>query len=201
MRMTILSNVGLAAILLVSAGAASGQTQMGTVFTYQGQLTKDGSTVTDTCDFEFSLWDATSDGNQKASTLTIDAVEVGDGLFTVNLDFGQAFNGEARWLEMAVCCPSSCTVETLDPRQELTPAPYSLRASNGVGGAQRPGDRPGLGKGRHRDQHSDHGASYRRISASGRYEPGHHLGHRRVPADRRIQRHNVHRALTRWRKR
>jgi hypothetical protein len=51
-----------------------------------------------------------------------------DGVFTVDLDFGDgAFQGDARWLEIAVCCPTGCTPKvTLDPRQPLTPAPYAL---------------------------------------------------------------------------
>lgn len=127
MKAVRVTSAGLAAILLVFTSAASGQTNMGTAFTYQGQLKSGGSAVTDTCDFEFGLWDEPSDGNQKASTVTVDAVAVNEGLFTVNLDFGEAFNGQARWLEMAVCCPSgSCTLDTLTPRQELTPAPHAL---------------------------------------------------------------------------
>ena len=135
MRATILSNMVLAAILLMFTGVTSGQAPypMGTAFTYQGQLKDGDGPVSDTCDFEFSLWDDATGGTQKGSTVPA-TTSVDDGLFTVELDFGEEFDGQARWLEMAVCCPSSCTVETLDPRQELTPAPYSLRASNGVGG-------------------------------------------------------------------
>jgi len=54
---------------------------------------------------------------------------VNDGLFTVSLDFGaDVFDGSPRWLEIAACCPSSCETIILDPRQELTPAPYALYA-------------------------------------------------------------------------
>jgi hypothetical protein len=130
------------AYLLVASPAIGQAFEMGTAFTYQGRLKLNGSAVTDTCDFEFSLWDAQADATQIGSTLTFDGgegnpppVSVNGGMFTVRLDFEiGAFTGQARWLEMAVCCPSSCTLETLDPRQEMTPAPYSLRASNGVGG-------------------------------------------------------------------
>ncbi|UCC31711.1 MAG: hypothetical protein JSU86_05405 [Phycisphaerales bacterium] len=117
----------LAAILLVSTGTTSGQTPIGTAFTYQGQLKYNDSAVNDTCDFEFGLWDEPSDGSQVATTLTVDAIEVAEGLFTVALDFGEgAFQGDARWLAMAVCCPSpSCTPLPLDGRQKLTPAPHT----------------------------------------------------------------------------
>jgi hypothetical protein len=45
-----------------------------------------------------------------------------------DLDFGSGvFNGEARWLEISVQCPTgSGDYTTLTPRQALTPAPYAL---------------------------------------------------------------------------
>jgi hypothetical protein len=52
-----------------------------------------------------------------------------DGYFTVELDFkdANAFNGEARWLQIGVR-PGGSTggFTTLSPRQEVTPAPYAL---------------------------------------------------------------------------
>ncbi|MGB2986652.1 MAG: tail fiber domain-containing protein [Phycisphaerae bacterium] len=116
-----------AVLLLTPQTPVSGQPPypMGTAFTYQGQLNKDGSPVTDTCDFEFSLWDDATDGTQKGSTVPA-TTSVEDGLFTVELDFGEQFNGQARWLQIKVCCPSPCTPVLLAPRQELTPTPYAL---------------------------------------------------------------------------
>ena len=119
----------VAAGLLIPVGNVAAN-EMGTAFTYQGELTEDTTLVTDTCDFEFKLWDASGDpdpGNQVGSTLPLPNVPVEAGRFTVKLDFGaDIFTGEARWLELAVCCPSTCTPEPLDGRQELTPAPYAF---------------------------------------------------------------------------
>ena len=39
---------------------------MGTAFTYQGRLVKDGNAVNDTCDFKFSLHDAASGARRLA---------------------------------------------------------------------------------------------------------------------------------------
>jgi hypothetical protein len=96
---------------------------------YQGQLKKDGSPVNGTCDFQFSLYDAASGGTQVGSTQTKTGVSVTNGLFTIpDLDFGtNAFQGDARYLEIAVRCPAgSGSYTTLSPRQALTAAPYAL---------------------------------------------------------------------------
>ncbi len=116
--------------LLLAHGEVSAD-QMGTAFTYQGRLEDGGGPVTNTspgCDFEFELYNAAVSGIQIDGTQVKDGVGVEDGLFTVSLDFGsRAFNGDARWLKISVCCPSpSCTLEELDPLVELTPAPHAL---------------------------------------------------------------------------
>jgi hypothetical protein len=100
---------------------------LGTAFTYQGQLIKSGVPLTDTCDLRFRLFDAAAGGNQIGSTQTLNGQSVINGLFTVQLDFGQgAFNGDARWLEIAPKCTGDANFVVLDPRQPLTPAPYAL---------------------------------------------------------------------------
>jgi len=129
-------HVGLVVVSLAAAGTTRAL-DIGTAFTYQGSLEKPaGMPVTDTCDFRFGLWDAPTGGNQKGtSPQTQTAVAVVGGVFTVEfLDFGPgAIDGTARWLEIEVRCPGDAAFVLLDPRQELTPAPYSIRAGEGVG--------------------------------------------------------------------
>jgi len=126
------SIMAAALLLALAAGLAAAQapasSPLGTAFTYQGQLKQDGNPVDGTCDFEFSLWDAPSNGNPIGSTQSPPPVGVADGIFTVQLDFGSgAFQGDARWLEIAVCCPTGCDPKvTLTPRQALTASPYAL---------------------------------------------------------------------------
>jgi hypothetical protein len=109
-------------------GEVTIQALMGTAFTYQGQLKKDGNPVNGNCDFVFSLWNAESGGTQIGSNLDRTNVPVINGLFTIQLDFGTgAFQGEARWLRIRVRCPAgSGDYAVLEPRQPLTPAPYAL---------------------------------------------------------------------------
>ena len=97
-------------------------------FTYQGQLALNGDLVTDLCDFKLSLWDANTAGTQVGAAQTVDNVDVKDGLFTVQIDFGIGpFNGDARWLAVAVRCPAgSGDYTSLNPRQALTAAPYAF---------------------------------------------------------------------------
>ena len=122
--------LGLVTALLVVPCAGAAAEEMGTAFTYQGELTDDGIPVDGTCDFEFNLYDALTDGTHVAGPVSKPEEPVTNGRFTVSIDFGtNTFTGDARWLEIAVCCPSPCAPadrETLTPRQELTPAPHAL---------------------------------------------------------------------------
>lgn len=114
----------------VLAGTATAQALIDTDFTYQGNLTKDGLPLNDTADFEFSLWNAlTPPGAQAGGTVSRRNVNVTDGLFTVDLDFGvEVFDGNAVWLEVAVRSPAGGgPFSTLSPRQPLTANPYSLQ--------------------------------------------------------------------------
>lgn len=102
-----------------------------TGFTYQGYLDNGGNPANGLYDFEFRLFDAGAAGSQVGSTLTLSPVSVFDGLFSVELNFGQGvFGGGARWLEIRVRPFSGGAYTTLSPRQELTPAPSALSLPN-----------------------------------------------------------------------
>ncbi|MGB4805665.1 MAG: hypothetical protein WBV59_23700 [Anaerolineae bacterium] len=103
-----------------------------TAFSYQGQLRSLGTPVTAACDFQFGLWDTLAGGTQVGSTLTLLAVQVTGGLFTVELDFGDQFSGEKRWLETAVFCPGDAGYTVLAPRTSLTGFPYALSLRPGA---------------------------------------------------------------------
>lgn len=135
----IITNLLLVTILAVllpsnvtaQSGPRGSQALAGTGFTYQGQLKNANGLVNGVCDFQFSLWDAASDGAQIGTTQTTSGVNVSNGLFTVQMNeagqFGaSAFNGQGRWVQVTVKCASDPAPITLSPRQPLTPAPYAL---------------------------------------------------------------------------
>lgn len=75
---------------------------VGTEFTYQGRLIDTNSPAEGQYDFIFRIYAAKSDGNQRGSDVNISDVDGIDGYFTIELDFGNVFTGEALWLEIEV---------------------------------------------------------------------------------------------------
>jgi hypothetical protein len=108
----------------------------GTAFTYQGRLNLGTNAANGIYDLRFGLWDALpgGTGNQQGNLLTNSATAVTNGLFTVQLDFGNQFPGALRWLEIGVRSNGVATFSLLAPRQPLTPAPYAITAGNVVSG-------------------------------------------------------------------
>ncbi len=102
-------------------------------FTYQGQLLKSSLPYTGSANLSFQLFDAATGGNPVGSVVTISNVSVSGGLFTVELDFGPVFTGQAMWLSIGVQTPGDGVSTTLAPRQALTAAPYALHALSAPG--------------------------------------------------------------------
>jgi hypothetical protein len=122
------------AVAFAAPGTAPSLAPVGTAFTYQGFVTDNGSPADGLYDFEFCLFDAAVEGSQLGSTLTLGDVPVAEGYLTVTLDFGDHFDGAARWLEIRMRPgASSGGYQGLLPRQPLTPVPYAVSASNLAG--------------------------------------------------------------------
>ena len=110
---------------------------LGTAFTYQGRLDDGGSPANGLHDLVFRLYDAAVAGAQIGSTVCVDNVSVTDGVFTVELDFGQQFatTGE-RHLEIEVRsdtglpCGDGTGFVVLSPSQHVTAAPMASHAGS-----------------------------------------------------------------------
>src|SRR5205809_290289 len=119
MKPFVLLTVGIALL----AGASFQAPAQGGAFTYQGVLSQNGAGFTGSAEFQPSLWNTNSGGNQVAiNNPSSIIVSVTNGLFTVALDFGEApFNsGADRWLQLQVRTAIG-PFTTLSPRQKLTP--------------------------------------------------------------------------------
>ena len=116
-------------VMIQAMTLAHAQTSIGTEFTYQGELTLNEQAAEDLYDFEISAYDALENGNQTGSPLTVNAVEVNNGIFTLSLDFGDAaFVEEEVYLEIHVRENNSDSpFSEFSPRQKLTNTPNDLK--------------------------------------------------------------------------
>ena len=114
-------------LLALLAGIHQSAAQGTTAFTYQGQLHDGGTNANGTYTMIFKLYDASTIGNQIGSTITTSPT-LANGLFSVNLDFGNVFNGNALWLDITVT--NGGTIQTLSPRVQMLPTPYALYSSS-----------------------------------------------------------------------
>jgi hypothetical protein len=106
----------------------------GTAFTYQGRL-NDGAPANGSYDLLFILYNSDVGGSQQGLIQTNLATPVSNGLFTATMDFGNVFDGSARWLEIHVRTNNNGLFIRLDPRQSITASPYAIMAGNLAPGA------------------------------------------------------------------
>ncbi len=128
----ILTILVLALGLMVSWPEVSKAVPMGTAFTYQGRLMDKNKPADGPYSFQFRLYDSNDPctGTLLGSPIDINDLDVIDGHFEVELDFGSGiFDGNAVWLETRVVeSPMGSDPATLSPLLELTPTPYALYA-------------------------------------------------------------------------
>lgn len=141
MKHKFLIIIALLSLLLISGSGAMAQNDgpetptitrasVGTSFTYQGFLSESGGPADGLYAFKFRLFDALTIGAQVGSTLTKTGVTVENGYFTVELDFGNVYDGTALWLDLQVKRNAAASYTTLTPRQPVTAAPYALYAED-----------------------------------------------------------------------
>ncbi|MBS0569202.1 MAG: hypothetical protein JSS28_01205 [Proteobacteria bacterium] len=131
---TFLSVLMLCTLSIGSALAAP----LGSAFTYQGQLTFNGSPASGNFDFQFALYTVGS-GGTSVDTITLTSQTVTAGLINASLDYTDVpFNGQALWIEVSVRPAGSGTYTVLSPRQPINATPYALFALAGNQGPQGP---------------------------------------------------------------
>ncbi len=137
-RSILISLLVVILLLLLTVGGSQAQEPagdinaqaLGTAFTYQGRLTDGGSPANGEYDFQFRLYNG-NDGSEVGSPISQENVSVTEGGFTVQLDFGNVFDGTPLLLGISVRPGSSSgAYTTLSPRQPLTPAPYAHYAAH-----------------------------------------------------------------------
>ncbi len=121
-----LVTIATIALLLLVLLTPHAHAQGTTAFTYQGQLKDNGTNAGGAYTMIFKLYDAVATGNQVGSTINSSAT-LANGLFTVNLDFGNVFNGAARWLDITIT--NGGVTQTLSPRVQVLPTPYAQFAA------------------------------------------------------------------------
>ena len=121
----MLSLVLVGTVAAQANGPQTPEVAASTAFTHQGQIKRNGALFTGTCNMRFTLWDAATAGVQLATYTPPAAVTVSAGVFAVEVDFGNQFKGEARWLQTEAKCADDAGYTAL-PRVTLTPAPYAI---------------------------------------------------------------------------
>jgi hypothetical protein len=137
MRPVTIRFFALVVLLALAAGAAHANA-LGTAFTYQGRVDRNGVAVSDTYSMIFRLYDAATAGTQVGTTQTVNGIVATNGLFSATVDFGAGiFTGQALWIDLQVKGSGDASYTPMTSRQPITAVPYALFAVNGgTGGSQ-----------------------------------------------------------------
>lgn len=115
-------------VLLAILGLTTCAAVAATTITYQGQLQDVGGPFDGSVDMTFQIYDEETGGNPVGIALDKAGVSVIDGLFQVELDFGDPPYDSGLWMQITVAG------ETLAPRQRISAAPLAVRALSAASG-------------------------------------------------------------------
>jgi hypothetical protein len=130
----MLGILALAFSLLVWTTEASKAAPMGTAFTYQGRLIDANAPADGLYDFQFNAYEKPNSTKPLACLQDLNDIDIIDGYFTVELDFGdKIYDVNSVWIEISVrpgelVDPNAYVI--LSPRQQITPAPLAVYASS-----------------------------------------------------------------------
>jgi cytoskeletal protein CcmA (bactofilin family) len=88
--------------LMVCSAKITEAEPMGTEITYQGRLIDGDAPADGLYDFRVTLWDDPCDGDQIGPVVDACAVNVSDGYFTLELDFGPVWDATIKWPEFKI---------------------------------------------------------------------------------------------------
>lgn len=121
-KMTRVALAMVASGIFIGAAAAE-------PISYQGSLNDSAAPASGEYDFRFRLYSALTDGVQIGSQVVAENLQVTDGVFQLDLDFGDVFDGSDRWLEIDMRPGDSGALFTvLTPRQAIRSAPQAIHA-------------------------------------------------------------------------
>ncbi|MCF6289191.1 MAG: hypothetical protein L3J53_08170 [Proteobacteria bacterium] len=125
-----MKNLYITGLLLLIVSSIAMAAPVGSRFSYQGELQDAGSPANGMYDFRMEIWSTETGGTTVASQVNLEDVSVVNGLFTVELDFGDApFNGEDNFLKIQVREGASTGGYTaLSPRQRINAVPYAIQS-------------------------------------------------------------------------
>jgi hypothetical protein len=136
---------GLPQIAALAQEGGGPRAALGSSFTHQGRLIINEVPADGAYDFQFALFDVSVGGVATHTMPPLLGVDVHNGLYSVLLDFGNAFDGDATWLDIQAK-PSSGGAYVSLGRQQLTATPYALyaRSTDWAGITNKP---PGIDDG------------------------------------------------------
>ncbi len=118
-------------VALVSGMGFFGAYAQAEPFVFQGQLNDAGAPATGIYDLVFDLFAVDSGGTAIAGTVVLEDQQVTQGTFAVELDFGDAFDGSQRWIQIGVRAGDDVgNYTTLSPRAKVGNSPQASYASN-----------------------------------------------------------------------
>jgi len=132
MKTKLLAILALIGFSTLNPQLSTGYAQ-GTAFTYQGWLADGGNPAQGTYDLRFAICDSADGGSVVAGPITNSPVNIANGLFTTTLDFGAGvFDGNARWLEIAVRPSGAAADFTSSPSTALEVQGRPIKATGGL---------------------------------------------------------------------
>lgn len=117
----------IAILMVMISQITSLQAQTITTFSHQGFLRRNGEPANGTFDFRFRV--VRQDGTQVGNTLTRANVAVSKGMFYIELDFGNIFDGSILFLDVSVRPANQGNYTPLSPRVPFLRVPYAIYAN------------------------------------------------------------------------